>query len=101
VRALEDERLALAPGTASTLPPRPPPERHRATAAFTRIGVIMLMIFGALPLYFTVTGLGPAIRAARGEGTTGYFIPSRRQPEGERPGTENSGSPTALSSSGQ
>jgi hypothetical protein len=37
----------------------------------------MLMIFGALPLYFAVTGLGPAIRAARGEGTLGYFLPQR------------------------
>jgi hypothetical protein len=74
LRALEDERLARAPGTASTLPPKPPPERHHATGIGAVIG---LMILGALPLYFAVTGLGPAIRAGRGEGTIGYFIPQR------------------------
>jgi hypothetical protein len=79
LRALEDERLAGAPGTASTLPPQPPPEprENRASSVWTGIGVIVLMIFGALFLYFAVTGLGPAIRAARGEGTLGYFIPQQ------------------------
>jgi hypothetical protein len=79
VRALEDERLARARGTASTLPLRPTPDvrERRASSVLTGIGVVMLMIFGALPLYFAVTGLGPAIRAARGEGTLGYFIPQR------------------------
>jgi hypothetical protein len=77
LRALEDERLARVPGTVSTLPPQPPPEPDHVTPVLTGIGVIMLIIFGALPLYFTVTGLGPAIRAARGEGTIGYFIPQR------------------------
>jgi hypothetical protein len=35
------------------------------------------MILGALPLYFAVTALGPSIRAGRGEGTIGYFIPQQ------------------------
>jgi hypothetical protein len=74
LRALEDERLARVPGTASTLPPQPPPERHRAAGIGAVIGLVIL---GALPLYFTVTGLGPSIRAARGEGTIGYFIPQQ------------------------
>ena len=79
LRALEDERLARAPGTASTLPPQPPPSpgENRASSVWTGVCVITLIIFGALPLYFAVTGLGPAIRAARGEGTAGYFIPQR------------------------
>jgi hypothetical protein len=79
LRVLEDERLARAPGTASTLPPRPSPRpgEDGVRSVWTGICVIMLMIFGSLTLYFAVTGLGPALRAARGEGTAGYFIPQR------------------------
>lgn len=47
------------------------------TSALAGIAFIVLLAVGALPLYFAVTGLGPAIRAARGEGTLGYFIPQR------------------------
>jgi hypothetical protein len=81
LRALEDERLARMPGAVSTLPASPPPppgpREIRTNRLLAGLGVIMLMIFGALPLYFAVTGLGPGIRAARGEGTIGYFIPQQ------------------------
>lgn len=78
LRALEDERLARAPGTDSTLPSRPPASSDkRNPAVWTWIGAIALIIFGSLPLYSAVAGLGPAIRAARGDGTAGYFTPQR------------------------
>jgi hypothetical protein len=86
LRALEDERLARAPGAASTLPPPPPQPGERGVAAFfnglgvTVLGVIALLAFGAPFMYGGVTEIGPAFRAVHGGGTAGYFIP------GERPG---------------
>ena len=80
LRVLEDERIARTPGAARVLPPRPPPPSpgvNRAPWVWAGVGVITLIILGSLPLYSAVTEFGPAIRAARGEGTVGYFIPQR------------------------
>lgn len=83
LRVLEDERLARVPGAVSSIPPRPSPDswekpgEKEATAILAGAGVIALMLFGALPMYFAITELGPAIAAAHGEGTPGYFIPQR------------------------
>jgi hypothetical protein len=40
----------------------------------TKLGIIMLIVFGALPRRQGITGLGPGLRAARDTGTAGYYI---------------------------
>lgn len=80
LRVLEGERLARTPGGACTLPP-PQPNSGEAPAARRSLsavlGVIMLIVFGAGFLYGGMANLGPALRAASGRGTVGYFVPEK------------------------
>lgn len=80
LRALEDARLAWAPGSASTVPVQPPePEPgvppQRRMPVIVLLSVILLMAGAGYAVYGGAVGLGPAIQAARGAGTVGYFIP--------------------------
>ncbi|MCW2935303.1 MAG: hypothetical protein JWM19_6265 [Actinomycetia bacterium] len=77
MRALEDERLARTPGAVSTLPAAPSTPAPRKPGAARFVGAFVLIAIGAGLLYWGATGLGPGLRAARGQGTAGYFIPQR------------------------
>jgi hypothetical protein len=81
LRALEAERLARTPGAVSTLPPAPPPPRPGeagGSSILVGLGVIVLIAFGTLFMSMGVTEIGPALRAAHGGGTVGYFIPGQK-----------------------
>jgi hypothetical protein len=78
LRTLEGERLARTPGAVSALPPQPQPRKPLdPVGAFllSSLGVIMLIVFGTVFMSMGITEIGPAIRAAHGGGTAGYFIP--------------------------
>jgi hypothetical protein len=81
VRALEDERIARTPGAAYALPPRPPPpapgQRRVPSLWASLVVAALLILFGTGTLYQAVTRLGPAVQAAHGGRTAGYFIPQR------------------------
>jgi hypothetical protein len=78
LRTLEDERLVRTPGAVSALPPQPRPRKPWdpvGTFLFSSLGVIVLIAFGAVFMSMGITEIGPAIGAAHGGGTIGYFIP--------------------------
>ena len=78
LRTLEDERLARTPGAASTLPPPPRPPKPGEIGepnVFAVLGLIALIVAGTVIMSIGAAEIGPGIRAARGGGTAGYYIP--------------------------
>lgn len=87
LRVLEAERLARTPGAASTLPPAPPAPKPGTvpwSPPLAGLGVLALIVFGAIFMSMGMTEIGPGIQAAHGGGTAGYFIPGQ-EPSGRTP----------------
>jgi hypothetical protein len=76
IRSLEDARPAGIP--AAAIPARPPePGRadRRAARILAVIGVVACLIVCGLMVRAGHSALGPELRAVRGQGTLGYYIP--------------------------
>jgi hypothetical protein len=83
-RELEDERLARNPGAASVVPYRPPEPiraswlRRRGQRLFMDTTLAAFLGLCVWLAWSSATGVGPAFRAAGGDGTPGYFVPQSK-----------------------
>jgi hypothetical protein len=83
-RALEDERLARNPGAASVVPSRPPEPiraswlRRRGQRLFIDTTLAAFLGVCVWLAWNSAAGVGPAFRAAGGDGTPGYFFPQSK-----------------------
>ncbi|MCL2582383.1 MAG: hypothetical protein FWE35_08000 [Streptosporangiales bacterium] len=80
LRALEGERQTRAPDRARPFPLRPPepedsPLRRWGMPVFMGLGLSVFVSVGAAGLSAGIAELGPALQAAHGGGTDGYYIP--------------------------
>ena len=83
-RALEDERLARNPGAASVAPPCPPEPvraswlRRWGRRLFMDTTLAIFLGLCVVLAWSSASGVGPALRAADGAGTRGYFVPQSK-----------------------
>lgn len=81
LHALEAERIARTPGAVTTLPPPPRASRYGEIGEVNPLpvlGLIFLVMAGIVVMGMGGAEIGPAVRAASGDGTAGYYIPQHQ-----------------------
>lgn len=81
LRGLEDERLARVPGAVDRGPVGPPDlpanswGNRWGTQVVTTVALVLFLGIGVACLLQGLAGVRPALRAAEGAGTAGFFVP--------------------------